>query len=101
MIRTKEDEIYNRVKNNVGFDKSKRFIKWQHENYPNKEVHHLAGSFTGIKTSDYFSMPVMREEHLHAEKNKSQFCVDNLHIYLRIFFEYVKDCEKELAKRGK
>lgn len=95
MIKNTEDEIYNRLKNNIGFDKSKRFIKWQHENYPGKEIHHLAGSFTGIKTSDYFSMPVFREEHLYAEKNKSQFCVDNLHLYLRILFEYIKYLESK------
>ena len=90
MIKTTEDEIYNRIKNNIGFDKSKKFIAWLHNNYPGKEIHHLAGSFTGIKTSDYFSLPVTREEHLRAEKDKSKFCIDNIHIYLKIIIEYTK-----------
>ncbi len=95
MIKTTEDEIYNRIKNNVGFDKSKKFKDWLNKNYPGKEIHHLAGSYTGIKTCDYFSIPLTAEEHLKAEKNKSEFCIDNLHLYLRIVFKYIKHLEEK------
>jgi len=36
MIRTKEDEIYNRVKNNIGFEKANWYLKLLAQLNPNK-----------------------------------------------------------------
>jgi len=94
MIKNKEDEIYNRIKDNIGFEKSKKFKKWFHAEYPGKQQHHGCGSYTGIKTSDYFSIPVTAEEHAQAEKDKSKFCIDNIHVFILVMKNYIKFLER-------
>lgn len=90
LIKTSNDILYNRLKNSVGFDKSKKFKKWFHENYPGREMHHLFKSYSqSLKTSDYCSVPVTREEHLIAEKNSSDYAIDNLHIMIKVMIKYI------------
>ncbi len=72
MIKTVEDEIYNNLKTNVGFHRSKKFKKWFHNEYPEMEMHHVFGSYTGIKTSDYCSVPIGHKDHTYAEIHKSE-----------------------------
>lgn len=85
--------LYHRLRN-MPTRKSKRFLKWAKEKYPNLELHHILGSQTGIKLCDYLVKPVTREQHLYAERNKSDFAIDNLHTSLNILFEYISELEK-------
>src|SRR5690606_11763782 len=94
MIKTVEDQIYNRLKNNVGFHRSKKFKEWFHKKYPYCELHHLFGSVSQkLKTSDYCSIPVTRFEHQKAEANKSEFAIENLHNMINTMQEYIKYLE--------
>ena len=70
--------------------KDKNYLKWLRVKYPDKELHHLTGSMTGIKLHDCFIVPVTRAEHIKAEANKIQFFNDNLHIAIKLFMEYNK-----------
>ncbi len=89
MIKTENDIIFNRIKNTVGFHKSKKFKKWFHEVFEGAEQHHGCGSYSGIKTSDYFSVPLTHQEHLEAEKNKSDFCVNNIEKFINVMQRYI------------
>jgi hypothetical protein len=90
MIRSEIDIIYNNLKNRVGFHRSKKFIKWFHENYPGMQMHHLFGSYSQkLKTSDYCSVPVTAVQHAEAEKNKSEFAVRNLDKMIEVMQKYL------------
>ena len=85
--------LYNNLKDSVGFHRSKKFKDWFRKEYPNSEIHHLLGSYTSIKTSDYCSVPVSRDEHQFAEENKSDFAIDNLGLMLRVMIKYIRYLE--------
>jgi len=89
-----ENEIlYKRLRNNPTF-KSRKFLAWVKKKYPDKETHHILGSMTGIKLNDYLVLPLTHTEHMEAEACKCDYAIDNLHISLRILFEYIKEIEK-------
>ena len=91
MIATVEDQIYNNLKNKIGFDKSE-----DHLNFVRQfgEPHHLFGSI-GIKTSDYGAIPVTRKEHLEAEKDKSGFAIKNLYKLIEMLIRRIKYLENK------
>jgi len=93
MIQTIKDQIYNKIKNNIGFDRSKKHLKWVKEKHPYCEPHHLFGSYTSKKTSDYAVIPVTRAEHEYAEKHKSEFAIENLHKLINILIQRIKELE--------
>ncbi len=92
MIKTENDIIYNRLKNNIGFDKSKKHLAFIRQfGVP----HHLFGSYSqSLKTSDYCTIPVTPEEHERAEKNKSDFAIENLHTLIHFLILRIKELEK-------
>jgi len=88
------EHIYKRLRNIPSF-KSAKFLKWFKAKYPDREAHHIIGSMTGIKLNDYLLLPVTREEHYKAEAYKTDYAIDNLHISLKILFEYIKELEND------
>ena len=100
MIKTTEDIIYNASKNQVGFYRSKRFIKWFHDEFPEAQMHHSLGSYSQkLKTSDYCSVPVNEEQHTQAEKDKSGFFIDNIPLLLSTMVKYMAYCDELLDKK--
>lgn len=87
------NEILYKQLRNLPIYKSKKFLAWVKQKYPDKEVHHLLGSMTGIKLNDYLVKPVQRQEHLEAEKHKQDFAIANLPQSLNILFQYIKELE--------
>lgn len=97
MIKTNNDILYNKLKNSVGFVRSKKFKKWFHEQYPGKEMHHVFGSYSqSIKTTDYCSIPVnLNHTESDAEKDKSNFAIENLDILLSVMIQYIIFLERK------
>lgn len=93
-----EKAIYIRLKDNLDKHKSKQYLNWVRKGFPSLELHHLFGSHTGSKTTDYMILPLTREEHQLAELMKSEFAIDNLHIALNILQTYVKYLESKVYK---
>lgn len=87
------ENLYKRLRN-LPIRKSKKYMDWVKKKYPDKEIHHCLGSMTGIKLNDLLVMPVTREQHLEAERNKIDFAIDNLPQSLNLLFEYIKELEK-------
>jgi len=94
MIKTDNDILYNACMNVVGFDRSQKFRKWFHERY-NMQQHHIFGSYTGIKTSDYCSIPLTPKQHEKAEKDKSNYAVSCFPLLLTVMIAYIKFLEGE------
>lgn len=92
MIKTETDIIYNRLKNKVGFDKSKKHLDFIRKfGVP----HHLFGSYSqSLKTSDYCTIPVTPEEHEYAEKHKSEFAIEKLDVLIQYLIKRIKELEK-------
>ena len=96
MIKDETDILYHRIKTAVGFERSKKFKKWFHEQYPGEEMHHCFGSYSqSIKTSDYCSIPLTRRLHESAEKHKSEFAIDHLPLMISIMVKYIKYLESK------
>jgi len=91
MIKTETDIIYNKLKNNVGFDRSKKHLTFIRQF---GTPHHLFGSYSqSLKTSDYCTIPVTPEQHEIAEKNKSEFAIDNLYLLIYYLILRIKELE--------
>jgi len=87
--------LYIACKDKVGFYRSDRFKEWFHHTYPKKEMHHAYGSYSqSLKTSDYCSIPVTQKQHEEAEKNKSQFAIDNQPLMLQVMIGYIIHLEQ-------
>jgi hypothetical protein len=94
MIKSEKDILFNRCKNAVGFYKSDRFKQWFKQEYPGYDPHHIFGSFTSIKTTDLCTIPLTRQQHEFAEKHKSEFAFNHLHILLQVLIKYIKHLEE-------
>jgi len=94
MIKTENDVLYNKIKHSIGFARSEKHINWLKKLYPDREPHHLFGSYSqGLKTSDYCVLPLTREEHVEAEQNKSDFAINNLHKLIAVLCARIKELE--------
>lgn len=74
---------------------SKHYLKWLKVKFPGMELHHLLGSMGSLKLNDFLVVPVTREEHLKAERNKIQFFEDNLAKCLNLIFEYLEEQKRK------
>lgn len=45
------------------YGKNPKYIKWLRKKYPNKEIHHVFGSYMSRKSSDLCTVPVNPTEH--------------------------------------
>jgi len=98
LIKSLEDILFNACKNKVGFYRSEYFKIWFHKEYPDMIQHHLLGSYTSIKTSDYCSIPVTHQQHQIAESDKSQFAIDNLPLMLQAMIKYIIHLENKIKE---
>lgn len=89
-----ENETLYKQLRNLPTRKSKKYMDWVKKKYPDLQRHHLLGSMTGIKLNDYLLVPVTHQEHEHAERNKMDYAIKNLHKSLNLLFEYIKELEK-------
>ena len=88
-----ENEITYKRLRNLPIRKSEKYLKWLKKRNPELQRHHLIGSQTGIKLNDYLMLLVTQEQHAKAERNKIDFCIDNLPQSLNLLFEYIKEIE--------
>jgi len=90
MIKTTEDIIYNNLKTNVGFHRSTEF-----KEYGFFIMHHVFGSYTGIKTSDYCSIPLNEKDHTKAERDKSRVAIEQLAQMINVMQSYIIHLEQK------
>ena len=69
---------YLKYKDQVGCDNVPDYLKYAHHLYPYSDLHHLFGSYTAKKTTDYLIIPLSRTEHQIVEKKKSDYAFEFL-----------------------
>ena len=100
MIKTELDILYNACKHQVGFERSKRFVEWFHQEFPDKELHHCFGSYSQtLKTTDHCAVPLTREQHIEAEKDKSGMAIEYFPLMLTTMIRYIKHLEQQLERK--
>lgn len=87
------ENLYKRLRN-LPVRKSQKYMDWVKKKYPELQRHHLLGSMTGIKLNDFLLVPVTHQEHEHAERNKMDYAIKNLHKSLNLLFTYIEELEK-------
>lgn len=53
-----------RYRTALGFQKSKRYLKWMKARNPNLDIHHILGSVHGKKFTDYLAVSIEHWHHL-------------------------------------
>ncbi len=87
-------EYFIKFRNELGFEKSRRYLQWAKMQHPDKDLHHLLGSTVGRKFTDYLVVPITHEEHLLiAERFKALFFIQNLHKAIKLLIKYVQYLE--------
>lgn len=84
-------QYYRSFRFALGFDRSGRYLLNRKIKYPKKDLHHIMGSYTGRKTTDYLIVPVEHSFHLGKVHN-------NLPHYFRLF---IAPAILQLADYGK
>ena len=93
MIKSELYILYIGLINTIGFHRSKKHLAFIRQF---GESHHLFGSFSqSLKTSDYCTIPVTREEHQRAEKDKSAFAIANLGKLIKYLILRIEELEKK------
>jgi LytS/YehU family sensor histidine kinase len=70
-----EKQIYTYYRSKIKSEKSKKFLETNKFIYKNLELHHICGSNSGMKMTDYLIIPLTSEAHLEAHKNMPKsFC---------------------------
>jgi len=87
----KYKQEYLRYRHILGFQKSKKYLKWVKEKYPNKDLHHLLGSVKGKKYTDYLVYPFEHNYHLNVvEKQKAYYFCNYKDKAISLFTDYVE-----------
>lgn len=82
-----------------GFEKDKQYLAWVKSLFPNYDLHHILGSTTGKKFTDYLVIPLSHEEHLNkAENYKADYCIKHYNFAVGILLRYAK--EKSIVEDG-
>ena len=92
-LKKAESILFNNLKNNIKPYKSKRFLYYMAVRNPGKEIHHLLGSYSSLKGTDFLTIPVTRAEHQLAEKNKSEIGIANLSEAINFLLDYMVTLE--------
>ena len=88
-----ESMFFNHLKNTIQPVKSIKYLEYLKSKFPDRELHHILGSYTGMKGTDFLIYPCTHKEHEHAEKNKSQFGIEVISSSINLLIEYAKGKE--------
>lgn len=84
-----------RYRNQLGFQKSHQYLEWMKKMFPNLDLHHILGSFTGKKMTDYLVVPLTHFEHIKNVHGKEQnYFLDHLPIAVRHLKNYARQVLK-------
>lgn len=89
-VMTDFEILFKQFKNLIPVLRCKEYIDYMHKRFPDKELHHLTGSFGPLKLHDAFVIPFTREQHQNAHNgNIEKVFIDNIAIAIKYFFEFL------------
>jgi hypothetical protein len=73
----------------LGFQKSKRYLKWMKIQFPDLDLHHILGSVHSKKFTDYLVVPIHHTHHLNVvESHKAIWFSKYLEVALGHLLRY-------------
>lgn len=95
-MKTDIEILFYHFRDEIPNYKSKQFLEWFKNKYPNLDGHHLLGSPFGKKSTDYLLAPIEHFEHTEiAHKNLVKYFEKYLATSIRILIQYVKYLEEK------
>lgn len=89
---TAEERILFRQLRNVAgrYHKNQKYVAWLKKKYPDKEVHHVFGSFMSMKTSDLCTVPVDPKEH-RLKQNDPDWCYNQIPQMFDLLLQFITE----------
>jgi hypothetical protein len=88
-------EYFVKLRHELLFEKSNRFLLYMRLENPGLEVHHILGSAIGKKYTDYLVVMLTRKQHIEAEKHKPYYAIHYLPKAIQNLINYVKYLESK------
>lgn len=84
------------MRNEINPVKSKKFLEWAKQQFPDKDLHHILGSYCGRKGTDLLIAPIEHFEHIDkAHKNMTEYFERYLPISINLLVNYINEIEKK------
>jgi len=92
---------FTRYRYQLGYEKSKRYMKWMKRKFPRLDLHHILGSFSGKKMTDFLLVPLNHSYHINTvEKEKGKHFLEHLDLAIKYLKQYIKEeLKQNLPKR--
>lgn len=89
---TPEERILYRQLRSIAakYGKNPKYIAWLRQKYPNKEIHHVFGSYMSRKTTDLCTVPVDSIEH-SLNQNYPDWCYNQIPQMFDLLLQYVDE----------
>ena len=98
-MKTDIEILFERFRNELPRIKSKNFLAWAKEKYPNLDLHHLLASSSGLKFTDLLIVPLEHwTEHPEAHENLKIAFEKHLPTAIKILMLYVEFLEQKLIE---
>lgn len=95
-MKTDVEILFSRMRNEINPVKSKKFMDWVKQQFPDKDLHHILGSYCGRKGTDLLIVPIEHFEHIEkAHKNMVEYFERCLPISINLLVNYVNEIEKK------
>lgn len=87
-IKKLSKQILGQLRDGIPPYKSKKYLKWVKERFPDYEIHHILGSHLGRKNTDYLVVPLLPEVHRKIQKHYYKWIMPHLNTALLLLLEY-------------
>ena len=81
--------LYDRLRHSIKPWHNKPFHGWVKFKNQDKDLHHLIGSMGALKLTDSLLMPLTREEHIKAEKDRHSYFMEGLPVAINLLQDYI------------
>lgn len=81
--------MYKALRHRIKPWKSKGFLSFMKERFPDKDLHHLLGSVGPLKLTDLLVVPLSRQQHQSAHCEAETAFEDNLAEALNYVQQYI------------
>lgn len=86
-----EREFFKKYRHTLPMYKSRRFLKWAKDKFPDYELHHILASVHGKKHTDYLIVPLKPEQHTKIQRYASTFFYRYLSAAVIILLDYARE----------
>lgn len=85
-----EKEFFKKYRHALPMYKSKQYLRWVKERFPDYELHHILASVHGKKHTDYLVVPLTPEQHAKIQRYAAAFFYRYLGAAVILLLDYAK-----------